>query len=222
MKVEDIRSDCQKSFESNEKDVCQSKGNDKNFDVPLRQKDPGDQKLEETPGNINPNTEVMYGQTAPNSSAADNAEIEAKTNTEEMPLLSNSVDADLSKEASMPTDKTKMKLSLSQNTSADVEMLSPESPACKSLLCNSSGDSHNPCIESQAPCAESLSSVESTNIDPSAGSGTVSDPDVTAMETDSSDMPVHGADSMKANEDSCGNQSQTRYTHTCSEVFSCL
>ncbi|KAB5581692.1 hypothetical protein PHYPO_G00178660 [Pangasianodon hypophthalmus] len=209
VKVEDIRSDRHKTFECNKKDACQLKDNDKRFDVSLRQKDPGDQKVEETPGSTNSNPEATYGQNSPNSSVSDNAVIKTKPATEDEALVSNSTDANLGKVASISTEKAKMDLSLSQSTSADVEMLSPESPTCKSLLCNSSEERHNPCTKSQAPCAQSSSPVESTNItDPGVGPGSISDPDVTAMETDNSDMPVSGGNSLLANEDSSGNQSQ--------------
>lgn len=221
MKVEDIKSDGHKSFECNQKDVFQSKENDTGFDATLRQKDPGDQKIEETPASTNSNTEVTYGLSSPNSSVSDNA-VKTKPTTEETALVSNSLVANLSKVASVSTEKTKLDLSLSQSTSADVEMLSPESPTCKSLLYNSSGESHNPDTESQAPGAQSLCSpVESTNlIDSKAGPGTISDAEVPAMETDNSDMHVSSGNSSMATEDSSGNQAQTRYTHTCSKVFS--
>lgn len=220
MKVEDIKSDGHKSFECNQKDVCQSKENDKGFDVTLRQKDPGNQKIEETPASTNSNTDVTCGLSSPNSSVSDNAVIKTKPTTEETALVSNSLGANLSKVASVSTEKTKLDLSLSQSTSADVEMLSPDSPTCKSLLYNSSGLSHNPDTESQAPGAQSLCSpVESTNlIDSKAEPGTISDAEVTAMETDNSDMHVSGGNSSMATEDSSGNQAQTRYTHTCSKV----
>ncbi|XP_047668087.1 netrin receptor UNC5B-like [Tachysurus fulvidraco] len=185
MKVEDVRSDCHQSFECNQKDVCQQKENDKCFDVTLRR--PGDKNIGETPASTNSNTEVTYGLSSPISSDSDNAVIETKSTTEEAALVSNSSDANLTKVASISTEKTKLDLSLSQSTSADVEMLSPESPTCKSLLYNSSVESHNPSAESQAPCAQSSSPRESTNlIDTKAGPGTIKDPDVTAMETDKS------------------------------------
>lgn len=222
VKVEDKRSDSPKPFEGHQKDSCQSKGNNEHCEDSLRRMDPGEQKLEETAGSTHSNPEVTHGQTSPKSSDGDSAVIEMKHDTEVTALAFNSPDANLSKVA---TEKTKMELSLSQNLSADVEMLSPESPISKSLLCNSSGERHSPCTESQAPCAESSSSVDSTNIiDIRDGSGTGRDPDVTAMDTDSTDMPVPDSDSVMANEDSSGNQSQIRYTHThtCSNVFSCL
>ncbi|KAG7334033.1 hypothetical protein KOW79_002440 [Hemibagrus wyckioides] len=212
MKVEDIKSDGHKSFECNQKDVCQSRENDKGFDATLGRRDPGDQKIEETPASTNSNTEVTYGLSSPNSSVGDNAVIKTKPTIEETALVSNASGANLSKVASVSTEKTKLDLSLSQSTSADVEMLSPESPTCKSLLYNSSGESHNPDTESQAPGAQSLCSpVESTNIiDSKAGPGTIGDAEVTAMETDNSDMHVSTGNSSMATEDSSGNQAQTR------------
>ncbi|XP_047668044.1 poly(ADP-ribose) glycohydrolase [Tachysurus fulvidraco] len=206
MKVEDVRSDCHQSFECNQKDVCQQKENDKCFDVTLRR--PGDKNIGETPASTNSNTEVTYGLSSPISSDSDNAVIETKSTTEEAALVSNSSDANLTKVASISTEKTKLELSLSQSTSADVEMLSPESPTCKSLLYNSSVESHNPSAESQAPCAQSSSPRESTNlIDTKAGPGMIKDPDVTAMETDNS---VSSGNVLMENQDSSVNQSQTR------------
>ncbi|KAK3554311.1 hypothetical protein QTP70_020172 [Hemibagrus guttatus] len=210
MKVEDIKSDHHKSFDCNQKDVCQSKENDKRFDVTVRRKDPGDQKIEETPASTNSNTEVTHGLSSPNSSVGDDA-VKTKPTNEETALVSNSSGANLSKLASISTEKTKLDLSLSQSTSADVEMLSPESPTCKSLLYNSSGESHNPDTESQAPGAQSSFAIESTNlIDSKAGPGTISDPEMIAMETDNSDMNVSSGNSSMANEDSSGNQAQSR------------
>lgn len=205
-----------------EKDACQSKENDNQVDVSLRQKDPGDQKFEETPGSTNSNTEATYGQSSPNSSVSDDAVIEMKPTTEETALVSKSTDASLSNVTSVSMENAKLDLSLSQNTSADVEMLSPDSPTCKSLSCNRPGEGHDPCTESQAPCAQSFSSVESTNLfEPRAEPGTLSESDVTAMETDISDMPVSAGNSSMANEDSSGSQPQARYTHICSKVLSC-
>ncbi|KAK2852627.1 hypothetical protein Q7C36_007828 [Tachysurus vachellii] len=206
LKVEDVRSDCHKSFECNQKDVCQPKENDKRFDVALRR--PGDKNIGETSASTNSNTEVTYGLSSPISSDSDNAVIETKSTTEEAALVSNSSDANLTKVASISTEKTKLDLSLSQSTSADVEMLSPESPTCKSLLYNSSVESHNPRAESQAPCAQSSSPVESANlIDTKAGPGTIRDPDVTSVETDNS---VSSGNLSMENQDSSVNQSQTR------------
>lgn len=222
MKVEDTRNDHRKSFECSEKDAGQPKENDNQFDGSLRQKDPGDQKFEETQGSTNSNTEATYGQSSPNSSVGADAVIEMKPTTEETALVSKSTDASLSNVTSVSTEKVNLDLSLSQNTSADVEMLSPDSPACKSLPGNRSGEGHDPCTESQAPCAQSSSSVESSNLfalrtEP----GTVNDSDVTAMETDNYDVPVSG-NSLTANEDSSGSQPQARYMHTCSKVLFCL
>lgn len=220
VKVEDVRSDRRDSVECKEKDVCQAKENDQRFDGTLRQNNPA---VGETPQSANSNTDATCGQTSPNSSVSDDAVTDPKPTTEETALVSNSTDGNLSKVASMSMEKAHLDLSLSQNTSADVEMLSPESPTCKSLLCNSPGESHNPCTEAQAPCGQSSSPVESTNIlDPRAEPEPVGDPDVTAMETDNSDMPETGGDSVTANKDSTGNQSQTRYTHICDIVFSSL
>ncbi|XP_060781968.1 poly(ADP-ribose) glycohydrolase [Neoarius graeffei] len=207
VKVEDIRNDHRKSLECSEKDAGQPKENDNQFDGSLRQKDPGDQKFEETQGSTNSNTEATYGQSSPNSSVGADAVIEMKPTTEEIALVSKSTDASLSN-ISVSTEKANLDLSLSQNTSADVEMLSPDSPTCKSLPGNRSGEGHDPCTESQAPCAQSSSSVESSNLfalrtDP----GTVNDSDVTAMETDNYDVPVSG-NSLTANEDSSGSQPQ--------------
>lgn len=214
MKVEDVRSDCHKSFECNQKDVCQPKENDR-FDVTLRR--PGDTHIGETPASTNSNTEVAYGLSSPISSDSDNAVIETKSTTEEAALVSNSSDANITKVASISTEQTKLDLSLSQSTSADVEMLSPESPTCKSLLYNSSVESHNPSAESRAPCAQSSSPVESANIiDIKTGPGTIRDPDVTAMETDNS---VSSGNLSMENQDSSVNQSQTRYTHMQQRVF---
>lgn len=213
VKVEDKRSDSPKPFECQEKDSCQSKVTNNHCEESLRR--PGEQKLEGAPGSTHSNTEVTHGQTSPKGSDGDSAVIEMKPDTEVTALAFNSPDANISKVASVSTEKTKMELSLSQNLSADVEMLSPESPINKSLLCDSSGERHSPCTESQAPCAESSSFVDSTNIiDIRDGSGTGRHPDVTAMDTDSADMPVPDSDSVMANEDSSGNQSQIRYTPT--------
>ncbi|KAF4090391.1 hypothetical protein AMELA_G00051260 [Ameiurus melas] len=208
--VKDSRSDSHESPECTEMNVCQMKENDKRFDVSQRQNAPGDQKSEDTPGSSN--TEAMYGPSSPNSVVHDNAVIEMKPKAEETALVSNSTDANLRGVASGCLEKAKLDLGLSQNASADVEMLSPESPTCKSLLYNSSGERHNPCTESpQAPCAKSLSSEESTKvIDPRAGPGTVCGPDVTASETENPDIPVSGGNSSVANEDSSGSQSQSR------------
>lgn len=218
--VENSRSDVHASFECNKTDACQLKENDKRFDVSQRQNAPGDQKSQETPGSSN--TEAMYGPSSPNSIVHDNAVIEMKPKVEETALVSNSTDANLSGVASVCMEKAKLDLSLSQNTSADVEMLSPESPTCKSLVNNSSGERQNPCTEApQAPCAKSSSSEESTKvIDPRAGPGTVCGPDVTAMETENPDIPVSGGNSSVANEDSSGSQSQSRYTYRHNKVFS--
>lgn len=203
MKVEGVRS------EHNKKDACPSKES-ACFDEALRQNDPSAQKLEETPGSTNSTAELTCGQTSPNSSLCDNAVLETKPAAGETPLVSNPTVANLSKAASKPTEKPKLDLHLSQNTSADVEMLSPESPTCKSILCNSSGERPSRCAEPHAPCAQSSSSVESTDIiDPRGGAGTVSESDATAMETDNSD--ISGGNSLTANEDSSGN---TRYTHS--------
>ncbi|XP_053357969.1 poly(ADP-ribose) glycohydrolase isoform X1 [Clarias gariepinus] len=201
---EDDISDRNILFECNEKHTCQSQENqDSHFDALQRQKPSHDQKFEETTTSANFNKEAAaYGQISPSRIVSDNAIPKTETT-----LMSNSPDASLNKAAIESTEKTKLDLSLSQNTSADVEMVSPESPTSKSMLINSSEERPNACTESQAPCAQSSSHVESTNIvDPRVGPVTTSEPDVTDMETDNSDVPVSGENSSFASEDS---QSQT-------------
>lgn len=208
-KVEDARKDRHKSFEHNQMDARQSKENDTCFDLALQQKDPADQKLEETAASTNSNTEASSRRRSSNSSDTNNAVMKTKSTTEVAADVANSADTNFRKGTSVTTEKATLGLSLSPSTSADVEMLSPESPTAKSPQYNSSGKRRNPCTESLAPCAQS--SVESSNSGKSeAGPAPMSDPAVTATEMDNSNMHACGGNSSLANTDLRGNPSQTR------------
>ncbi|TSK22736.1 Poly(ADP-ribose) glycohydrolase [Bagarius yarrelli] len=203
-KVEDTRSDRHMSFECNQMDASQTTENDKCTNISLRRKDPADGKLEETPASTNSNTETPSKRRSSNSSDTNNAVMKTKSTTEATALVSNSADANLCKGASVTAEKATLGLSLSPSTSADIEMLSPESPTGKSSLHNSSGK------KSLVPCAQS-SSVEFTN--PSKAKtrpGTLSDPGVTAMEMDNFEMQASSGNSSLENAELGGNPSQTR------------
>ncbi|KAF7710427.1 poly(ADP-ribose) glycohydrolase isoform X1 [Silurus meridionalis] len=202
--VEDMRTDHHKSIECNEKDAFQPKET-MHFDASQRD----DQKLEETPINTNSNTETALGQSSTNISVQDKAVTETKPKTEEKALVSNATEANPRKVASISTENATMVLSLSHNTSVDVEMLSPESPPCNSLLCYSLGERHVPNTESQALCAQSSFPVEPTNIiDTKPEPGTITKRDVAVMETDNSNTPVSGGSSSLSSEGSSSSHSQ--------------
>ncbi|XP_076830512.1 poly(ADP-ribose) glycohydrolase isoform X2 [Brachyhypopomus gauderio] len=198
LKVDDIRNDLDKSFECSRKDDCKSdiKENDKCVDVSRKHKDTGEQ-LEKIQGSLAPpnssmDLKVTCGLSHVNTVDGDNTVISAKpTNGDK---TSSSPDAKCIEINTTSVEKTSMNLSLSPNvtSSADVEMLSPETPTCKNSLYSSSEEG-----AAQAPCVRPGSSADSSfSMNLAARADTpvvISDkPEVIAMETDDFKTPDFG------------------------------
>ncbi|XP_062852257.1 poly(ADP-ribose) glycohydrolase isoform X2 [Trichomycterus rosablanca] len=150
-------------------------------------------------GNKNPNVDQSQasitppdGQSPADSSVSDDAASQTEVASEESAFEVNRTDADLGNATSTSPEKTNTNLGLSLNTSVnpDVVMLSPESPAGKIVPYESSQEKTPFCTAPQASCLQSPSPSESGNSNNiRAGPENNSDPEVTAMETDDSDMP---------------------------------
>ncbi|KAK1791704.1 hypothetical protein P4O66_013683 [Electrophorus voltai] len=201
LSVDDIRNDF-KSFECNRKDDCKSdlKENDKCFDASRKHGESGEQ-LEKNQGSVtlpnsNVDLKVISGLSHINTIDSDNTVIQTKPANGEKALASNSLDAKGSEIKTTPVEKTKMNLSLSPNvsSSADVEMLSPETPTCKNSLYSSSEEGATSCAVPQAPCVRPGSSADSSfSINLAAGAEKTvvmsEESEVIAMETDDFQMP---------------------------------